>query len=84
MRKNNVKKRHLEAKPYLCDIWEEGEDDGEVEVVCRGAHVNLVWRARTGWGGRPWRVDGETIFKIEEWKFLLKFSNLLTLIKIEL
>ena len=56
------KKRHLEAKPYLCDVWEEGEDDGEIEVVCRGAHVNLVWRAGTGWRGRPWRVDGGTIF----------------------
>ena len=38
---------HLKAKPNLGDIGEEGKDDGEVEVVSRGAHVNLVWRAWT-------------------------------------
>ena len=63
--KRMSKQNHLEAKPYLSDIWEEGEDDGEVKMVCRGAHVNLIWRTGSGWGGRPWRLDGEKIFRID-------------------
>ena len=50
---------HLEAELYFCDIGKEGQDDGEVEVVGWGAHVDLVWGAWPGWGGRPRRIDGE-------------------------
>ena len=44
---------NLKAKSYLGDVGEERKDDGEVEVVGRGDHVDLVWRARASWRGGP-------------------------------
>ena len=61
----------LEAEAYLCDVGKERQDDGEVDVVGRGHHVDLV---RSHWAGGGRGPEGQFICSIKIKKILVVLS----------